>query len=217
MFNPQLKQNDAKQIKLALRKVRFIIDSTKAGFMGFFKDGQVDNELLYAISKALEYIGEWLNPESKFHSPLSNDLAKLYKNIAWKRITQIRNRLEHNYAREIKVINISNILDDIGILDKQLKGILVSHGAQTDKYFDHSDHNMGAHYKNHTNVLLLADDFFAVDLFEVIKGEDRLTDEQRFVTIEKNLHLMKDFIDNINLPMLMKEENRLMREKKYLP
>ncbi len=214
MYNPQSDKNDAELIKQALRKVRFILDSNDGTFQTFFIEGNLDFELVYAITKALEYIGEMLNPESKYHKPIARIVVNQYSNIAWKRITLIRNRFEHNYTREIQPMDIIQSLDDIRILDKQLKGIIVTNNIPQDNFFSLTDHNVNARYVSLKNASDIPDDFFANSIFNKIKGDDKLIDQQKFICIDKNLNLLKVFMHQVDVVFLNQDKNRTLREKK---
>ncbi len=215
MLNPQIdRKNDAYLIKQALRKVRFILDSNDGTVQNFYKEGNLDFELVYAIAKALEYIGEMLNPESIYHKPVSRTLVNQYSNIAWKKITFVRNRFEHNYTREIQPFDIIQSLGDIRILDKQLKGIIVNNNIPPDKFFNHADHDINARYVGLTNVSDKPDDFFANPIFDKIKGDDKLTDQQKFICIDRNFNLLKVFIHQVDIDFLNQDKNRTLREKK---
>lgn len=215
MLNPQIdKKNDADLIKQALRKVRFILDSNDGTFQNFYIEGNLDFELVYAIVKALEYIGEMLNPESIYHKPVSRALVNQYSNIAWKRITFIRSRFEHNYTLEIQPFDIIQSLSDIRILDKQLKGIIVTNNIPPDRFFNHDDHDVNARYVSLKNMSDKPDDYFANPIFNKIKGDEKITDKERFIYIDKNFSLLKLFIHQADIGFLNQDKNRTLREKK---
>lgn len=101
-------------------------------------EGKLDFELVYAIVIALQYIGEMLNPESKYHKPISRALVNQCGSIAWKRITLIRNRFEHSYIRGIQPFDIKQSLGDIRFLNKLLKDIIVTNNILPDKFLSHN-------------------------------------------------------------------------------